>query len=70
MALTTSKDFRIAPCIAEISGWWKCPLGLNHPVYGPARTTSHSYARTKAGRDLTLSNYEQYYILIEKGTKE
>ena len=32
MALTTSKDFRIAPCIAEISGCWKCPLGLNHPV--------------------------------------
>ena len=32
MALTTSKDFKIAPCIAEISGCWKCPLGLNHPV--------------------------------------
>ena len=36
MALTTSKDFRIAPCIAEISGCWKCPLGLNHPVCCPA----------------------------------
>ena len=30
MALTTPKDLRIAPCIAEISGVYKLPLGLKN----------------------------------------
>ena len=32
MALAMSKDFRIAPSAAEISGVWKFTVGLNHPV--------------------------------------
>ena len=33
MTLTTSKDFSIAPHIAEISGVQKFTLGLKNPVY-------------------------------------
>ena len=48
MALTTPKDLRIAPCIAEISGVYKLPLGLKNPVY-----SKRAVADTSGSLDVT-----------------